>query len=75
MTVEHWTDDGSTQVFPKGEFRPELFEGTPTKCCEIEGDSWEDCMSKYHEHMGWEPYIPMDAGGLTSAFTAVEQRS
>lgn len=27
-------------------------------CCTIEGETWEDVMTKYHEHMGWEPYIP-----------------
>lgn len=58
MVVEHWNDDEGTMVFEKGGFQPYLFSGTPVKCCEIEGDSWEDCMRKYHEHQGWEPYVP-----------------
>lgn len=62
MIVEHWTDDECTSVFPKGNFEyfRHTFVGTPVKCCEIEGDSWEDCMQKYHEHQGWEPYVPFD---------------
>jgi hypothetical protein len=59
MIVEHWTDDGSTQVFPAGEFCAELFDGAPVKCCEITGESWEDCMRQYHEHMRWARYVPM----------------
>lgn len=27
---------------------------------EIYGADWNDCMSQYHEFMGWEPYRPMD---------------
>ena len=65
MVIEHWYDDESTSVFPKGDQRnldlqKELAVGTPVKCCEIEGETWEECMTKYHEHMGWEPYVPMD---------------
>jgi hypothetical protein len=26
----------------------------------IESESWEDCMKKHHEIMGWEPYKPME---------------
>ncbi len=26
----------------------------------ISGKDWTDCMTKYHEEMGWEPYIPME---------------
>jgi hypothetical protein len=60
MIIEHWMDDNSNTAFIKGNYQEYLFTGTPVKCCEIEGDSWEDCMKKYHEHMEWEPYIPMD---------------
>jgi hypothetical protein len=58
MIVEHWNDDESTRIFPKGSFNVNLFKGTPVKCCEIVGESWEDCNRLFHEHMGWEPYVP-----------------
>jgi len=29
-------------------------------CCIIEGTDWDDIMKKYYEHMGWEPYKPME---------------
>lgn len=25
----------------------------------IEGVDWNDCMKKYHDYMGWEPYKPI----------------
>jgi len=28
----------------------------------VDADSWEEAMTKYHDHMGWEPYVPMDNG-------------
>lgn len=42
--------------------RPTLINDTNgkpmSKLFEIEGNDWEDCMTKYHEHMGWETYKP-----------------
>lgn len=64
MIIEHWYDDVSTGCFIKGDQRNmevmmKVAVGPMVKCCEIEGESWEDCMAKYHDHMGWEPYVPM----------------
>lgn len=66
MTVVHYETAESTFCFIKGEKQCERFaetsdinNGPAIKCCEIEGESWEDCMVKYHEHMGWTPYVPM----------------
>jgi len=25
----------------------------------IEGDTWEEVMTKHHQLMGWAPYVPM----------------
>jgi hypothetical protein len=25
----------------------------------IEAATWEDCMTRHHELMGWKPYVPM----------------
>lgn len=30
------------------------------KVWEVEADTWEEACTKYHEYMGWEPYIPFD---------------
>lgn len=30
------------------------------KTWEVKAASWEDAMTKYHEYMGWEPYVPME---------------
>ena len=27
---------------------------------EVEADSWEEAMTKLHEHMDWKPYTPME---------------
>lgn len=67
MTIVHYTTEHSTFCCIKGNALSErviaiseIDEGPAIKCCEIDGDDWEDCMAKYHEHMEWEPYVPMD---------------
>ena len=66
MTIEHWETEHSTFCTVKGvpeservRQMSELDEGPATKCCEIEGETWDECMTKYHEHMEWKPYVPM----------------
>lgn len=69
MTMEHWTSSITDSVFPKD---AKLGDGITShvefllaeepdarKCCEISGNDFDDCMEQYHEHMGWEPYVPM----------------
>ena len=61
MTVVHYETANSTFCLIKGDKVVTDVDDSPAiLCCEIDGDSWEDCMVKYHEHMNWEPYIPMD---------------
>ncbi len=62
MILEHWLDDDGSTCFdadcPHGQ-RILLTSGpNARKCCEIEGADRDDCLRKYHEHMGWEPYKP-----------------
>lgn len=57
MIIEHWREDNCETAIVKGS-NGYFFDATPTKCCEIEGTDWNDCMRKYYEHMGWEPYKP-----------------
>jgi hypothetical protein len=70
VIVEHWIDDESSTVFEQGalEHQPQLLAGSPRKCCEITGESWNECMAKYNEHMGWEPYVPMDLDEVAEIF-------
>jgi hypothetical protein len=72
MICEHWTDDptylgedangGDVISLPSFFTDPknawQLIGLKP--CCKIEGKTWEDVMTKYHEHMGFEPYVGMD---------------
>jgi hypothetical protein len=37
-----------------------LQEGRHIKLRTIEGRTWDDCMAKHHELMGWAPYVPME---------------
>lgn len=50
VTVEVWEGDTAARLLPK---RAKLLR-------KIKGSSWEDCMRKHHELMGWEPYKPMN---------------
>jgi hypothetical protein len=29
----------------------------------VEAPSWGQAMALYHDHMGWEPYVPMEESG------------
>jgi len=71
MIVQHWIDDESQAVFPKKAYEQHMrfFVGKARLCCEIEGDSWEDCMRQYHEHRGWEPYVPFNLSGEPQELT------
>lgn len=42
----------------------ELAKVSFTKTWEVEADSWEEACTKLHEHMGWEPYQPMEDGPI-----------
>lgn len=73
MICEHWTEDenytGSEEDVYGGDMcAPSEFFLDPKNawhfnglkfCCKIEGKTWEEVMTKYHIHMGWEPYVPM----------------
>lgn len=70
MICEHWTVDD--QLEPKDNLgddciaTPEYFTNPKNAplivglkhCCYIEGETWDEVMTKYHQHMGWEPYKP-----------------
>jgi len=67
VILEHWVGDDEHVVFPAGTVPADspwlATPGVrPVKCCEIEGADYADCMRRYHEHMGWEPYRSEDAG-------------
>lgn len=71
MIYQHWTEDenytGEDRVAGDDIFAPTEFFSDPKNawqviglkfCCRVEADSWTEAMTKYHEHMEWEPYIP-----------------
>ena len=68
MTVEIWEisyDEGYSisvipDTFAEDQKRRMLDEGEHKLLHTIVGKDWNDCMTKYHELMGWEPYVPFD---------------
>jgi len=62
MIVEVWqTEDGTmTSVFPSTVTKKDREvnlsppEQTWVKIRKIEGETWEDCITKHHELMGWK---------------------
>lgn len=40
------------------EGKTEMLEKDALLIKKIEGADWNDCMTKYHEFMNWEPYKP-----------------
>ncbi len=72
MTVEHWTNDaGDAHSLIPADMVPSHKRLTlhkwPRKCCEIEGDSWEDCVRRFNVHMGWELVTPPSDAGPSHA--------
>lgn len=65
MKVEHWQNDvENTETVVPQDYDAKmkvLLCGKDAKlCCVIEADSWADAMTKYHEHQGWGPYVPIE---------------
>lgn len=60
MKAEHWNCDDGEVIFPIPHKQKKFLTENGTFCCTIIGKNWNDIMRKYHKHMGWEPYKPMD---------------
>lgn len=56
MKIEIWEDDDGVTSIPAGSFHhyEDYFAGTPKLLRTIEGDDWNECLTKHHELMGWE---------------------
>ena len=35
-------------------------EEPPVLVWTVDADTYDEAMTKYHRHMGWEPYVPME---------------
>lgn len=69
MKIEIYTSEKEDSVtalpFPVTETdRLTLLEDDSVLIKTIEGEDWNDCMTKYHEFMGWEPYKPFNYNSL-----------
>jgi len=62
MTIEVYYSptQNSNTVFIQGHKVDWALEPDAKLILIISGKDWTDCMTKYHEEMGWEPYIPME---------------
>lgn len=61
MLYEIWKSSSSSTFIPSDHNQKDiLLEPDAEFIGNIEADSWEEAMTKYHEFMGWEPYKPMD---------------
>ena len=60
MKAEHWQDDLGDMIFDENNPSREWMITNAKQCCIIEGKDWNDIMTKYHEHMGFEPYKPIE---------------
>lgn len=58
MIAEHWVEVDGDIIFGLSSFSRDKhgLSENATFCCLIHGKDWNDIMTKYHEHMGWEPY-------------------
>ena len=70
MTIEvyHSPAQNSNTVFIQGHTVSLALEPDARLILTISGKDWTDCMTKYHEQMGWEPYIPMEKESIDTNF-------
>lgn len=59
MKGEHWKLEDGDVVFQSDSPHKDMIVKDNTYCCAIEGETWDEIMTKWHEHMGFEPYEPM----------------
>lgn len=61
MIYEIWQNETSSTIFPENHPQTDILIEPDAICVgTIEADSWDEAMTKYHELMDWEPYVPMD---------------
>ena len=58
MIIEIYTSEKWESITAVVEGDTEILEDDAALLKKIEGADWNDCMAKYHEFMGWEPYKP-----------------
>ncbi len=60
MKAEHWNCDDGEVIFETPHKQKDFLTENGKYCCTIEGKNWNDIMTQYHQHMGFEPYKPME---------------
>ena len=58
MTIEIYTSKKWNSITAVVEGDKEMLEDDAVLIRKIKGEDWNDCMTKYHEFMNWEPYKP-----------------
>ena len=61
MVCGVWLDDSSSLVtgFDLYLKQPKISDDDKLSAILV-GETWDDIMRRYHEFMGWEPYVPME---------------
>jgi len=57
IEIYYSASENSYAVYEKDTYG-KLLEEDAVLIKELSGKDWDDCMTKYHEYMGWEPYKP-----------------
>ena len=58
MTIDVYKSKKWNSITAVVEGDKEMLEDDAVLIKKIKGTDWNDCMKKYHELMGWEPYKP-----------------
>ena len=58
MTIEIYTSKKWNSITAVVEGDKEMLEDDAVLIKKIKGADWNDCMTKHHEFMNWEPYKP-----------------
>lgn len=59
MLYEHWQGDGDT-FLPKDHPQYAMLTENSTLIWTVKAPGWVEACTAWHEHMEWEPYVPME---------------
>ena len=64
MKYEEWANDEGCVLLPDDEKKERQLAialvGPAELVWSVKAESWEQACTAWHEHKGWEPYVPMD---------------
>lgn len=59
-TYEHWVSGSGSLMIPADHPQREWLTKGSQLCCTFHAQGWNEASQLLHDHMGWEPYEPIE---------------